>query len=128
MTYKEAMESFRRSANLSKLGNTAAAIAAANKTTAAIAAANNTGMTPSNRSVEKRASPQLPGTIFRISVPSGTALNFLNLVEMSSPGGMSFNIRLPFLSGLTTGGFRNPTLLGIMDAIKAAGGTIEVVN
>ncbi|MCX7709267.1 MAG: hypothetical protein N2484_05395 [Clostridia bacterium] len=69
--------------------------------------------------------PQLPGTVLRISIPPGAVINLLNLIEVTSPGGICLIIRLPFLGG-THPHFGN--LAGIMDAIRAAGGSVEVVK
>lgn len=68
--------------------------------------------------------PQLPGTILRISIPPGAVINLLNLIEVTSPGGICLIIRLPILGGACGGN----QLGGIMDAIRAAGGSVEVVS
>ncbi|WP_066636438.1 hypothetical protein [Desulfolucanica intricata] len=65
--------------------------------------------------------PQQPGTILRIFIPAGAVINILNLIELSSPSGICLIVRLPILGG-------NSGLSGIFDAIKQAGGTIEVVE
>lgn len=65
--------------------------------------------------------PPLPGSILRISIPPGAVINLLNLIEINSPGGVCLIVRLPLLGGV--GG-----LSTIMDTIKAAGGTVEVVQ
>lgn len=67
--------------------------------------------------------PQLPGTILRISIPPGAVINLLNLIEVTSPGGICLIIRLPIL-----GGTCGDSVAGIMDAIKAAGGNVEIVK
>ncbi|MCX7921475.1 MAG: hypothetical protein N3B21_05595 [Clostridia bacterium] len=67
--------------------------------------------------------PQLPGTVLRVFIPAGAVISLLNLVELSSPAGICVIIRLPFLGGKHSSG-----LLGIMDTIRAAGGSVEVVN
>ena len=64
--------------------------------------------------------PQLPGTILRINIPAGAVINLLNLIEISSPGGICLIIRLPLLAG-------NAGLNPIFTAIKEAGGTVEIV-
>jgi hypothetical protein len=69
--------------------------------------------------------PRLPGTVLRIFIPAGAAVNLLNLIELSSPGGICIILRFPFLSGLLPGEFKH--LAGIIDSIKRAGGTIEVL-
>ena len=67
------------------------------------------------------ACPQLPGTILRINIPAGAVINLLNLIEITSPAGICLIIRLPFLGGKVP-------YAGVLDAIKAAGGTVEIVN
>jgi hypothetical protein len=71
--------------------------------------------------------PQLPGTVLRIFIPAGAAINLLNFIELSSPGGICIILRLPFLSGLLPGEFSVKDLAGIFDSIKRAGGKIEVL-
>jgi len=65
--------------------------------------------------------PQLPGTILRINIPAGTVINLLNLIEIASPGGICLILRLPLLGGNNSG-----TLDTIVNAIKQAGGSIEI--
>jgi len=65
--------------------------------------------------------PQLPGTILRINIPAGTVINLLNLIEIASPGGICLILRLPLLGGNNGG-----TLDTIVNAIKQAGGSIEI--
>jgi hypothetical protein len=65
--------------------------------------------------------PQLPGTILRISIPPGAVINLLNIIELSSPGGICVVLRLPILGGF--GG-----LSTIIESIKEAGGSVEFVN
>lgn len=67
--------------------------------------------------------PQLPGTILRISIPAGAVINLLNLVEITSPSGICLIIRLPILAG-----GNNLNVANIANAIKQAGGNIEIVN
>ncbi|MBS4538426.1 hypothetical protein GOQ27_08110 [Clostridium sp. D2Q-11] len=62
--------------------------------------------------------PQLPGTVLRISIPPGAEINLLNLIELTSPGGICLIIRLPILGG-TLG------LDSIRNAIEEAGGSVE---
>lgn len=62
--------------------------------------------------------PQLPGTVLRINIPPGAVINLLNIIELSSPGGVCLIIRLPLLSG-------NLDLNSIVNSIKEAGGTVE---
>ena len=65
--------------------------------------------------------PQLPGTILRINIPAGATINLLNLLEITSPGGICLIVRIPLLGGNNNG----IGLAGIVDAIKKAGGTVE---
>jgi len=64
--------------------------------------------------------PQLPGTVLRIVIPPGAVINLLNLIELTSPGGICIIIRLPILGG-------NFNLASIMDTIQKAGGSVEIV-
>lgn len=72
--------------------------------------------------------PQLPGTVLRIFIPGGTEINLLNLIELSSPGGICIIVRLPFLGKSKPKSFSAGDLAGILDTIRQAGGSIEVVN
>jgi hypothetical protein len=65
---------------------------------------------------------QQPGTILRVFIPPGAVINLLNLIEISSPGGICLIIRIPLLGG--NGGL---SLDGIVNAIKQAGGTVEII-
>lgn len=67
--------------------------------------------------------PQLPGTVLRIFIPPGAVINLLNLIEISSPGGICLIIRIPLLAG----GGGALSLDSIVAAIKQAGGTVEFV-
>lgn len=89
---------------------------------------NETNKAAIDRSPAKHTPHQLPGTLLRISVPKGTTINIFNIIEVASPGGISVVVRLPLLSTLSTTGFKNPTLVGVMDAIRAAGGSVEILN
>lgn len=71
--------------------------------------------------------PQLPGTVLRINIPAGAAINVLNLFEIASPSGICFIIRLPFLSG-QCGGSYGPHVDNLLHAVRQAGGTVEFVN
>ncbi|MBB6215967.1 hypothetical protein HNQ80_002058 [Anaerosolibacter carboniphilus] len=62
--------------------------------------------------------PQLPGTIFRINIPAGAVINLLNLIEITSPGGICLIVRIPALGG-------GLCLNTLVNAIQQAGGTIE---
>jgi len=74
-----------------------------------------------NSNKTKDSCPQLPGTILRISIPAGAVINLLNLIEITSPSGICLIVRLPILQGGL--GFAN-----IVNAVKQAGGSIEIVN
>lgn len=62
--------------------------------------------------------PQLPGTVLRINIPAGAVINLLNIIELSSPGGVCLVIRLPLLGGALD-------LNSVVNAIQEAGGTVE---
>ncbi|MZP29834.1 hypothetical protein GTO91_08955 [Heliobacterium undosum] len=65
----------------------------------------------------------MPGTILRIFIPPGAVINLLNLIEVTSPGGICLIIRLPFLgSGATS------TMQSLIQQVQAAGGTVEFTN
>lgn len=123
MTYKEALESVANSWASSTKHNTDIVSVPGNKPAVA---KNATAAATGKHSTPRQP---LPGTVLRISVPEGTALNFLDFVEVVSPGGMGLLVRFPFLSGLTPGGISlNSAFSGILNAIKAAGGTIEFLS
>jgi hypothetical protein len=69
--------------------------------------------------------PEMPGTILRIYFPPGTEINLLNLLEVSSPGGICIIVRVPLLAGASD---LSLSLNSILDSIKKAGGRVEVVN
>ncbi len=78
------------------------------------------------------ACPQLPGTVLRIFIPPGAVINLLNIIEVTSPGGICLIVRLPILGGVLgtdgkcgKGGF---SIADIMTAVKNAGGNVEVVG
>jgi hypothetical protein len=79
-------------------------------------------------SADKRPKPepcsQLPGTVLRVFIPAGAVINLLNLIELTSPSGICVIIRLPFLGKLCANG---PDMAGLINSIKNAGGTVEVV-
>ena len=90
---------------------------------------------PSLRGIEladwdghKSPCPQLPGTILRIFIPAGAVINLLNLIELTSPSGICLILRLPFLGGDIKKCFSMPDLSRVLESVKNAGGTIEVVN
>lgn len=69
----------------------------------------------------REACPQKKGTILRIFIPAGAEINLLNLLEISSPGGICIIVRLPFLKKL----LGKNDLADLFEEIKRAGGTIE---
>lgn len=66
--------------------------------------------------------PQLPGTVLRIFIPAGAVINLLNILELTSPTGICLIVRIPLLEGNSSG------LQSLFDAIKQAGGRVEVSN
>lgn len=72
--------------------------------------------------------PQLPGTILRVFIPAGAVINFLNLIELTSPSGICLILRLPFLGGIPCDRHLGADLQGVMNSVKAAGGTVEFVD
>ena len=64
---------------------------------------------------------QLPGTLIRIFIPAGAVINLLNLIEIASPSGICLIVRIPLLAG-TSG------LQGILDTIRSAGGSVEILK
>jgi len=62
--------------------------------------------------------PELGGTILRIAIPPGFTINLLGLIELTSPSGICLIIRLPFIDS---------NVNGILDTIRKAGGTVEVL-
>jgi len=65
--------------------------------------------------------PRLPGTILRIFIPAGAVVNLLNVIEVSSPGGICLVVRLPILGKGIFAQWDN-----IISAIQQAGGNVEV--
>lgn len=82
--------------------------------------ANNNSLCTTQQS---QPCPQQPGTVLRVFIPAGAVINLLNLIELSSPGGICVIVRLPFLGGNQS----NTDLLGIFNSIRSAGGSVEVV-
>lgn len=80
-------------------------------------------------SAPKRASARMQGSVLRVSIPAGTGINFLNIVEFSSPDEINLVGKLPILGGLKAADRSlNSAISGWMNAIKALGGTIEILN
>ncbi|AQS59875.1 hypothetical protein [Desulforamulus ferrireducens] len=67
------------------------------------------------------ACPQLPGTLIRVFIPAGAAIN-LGLVEIASPSGICLIVRIPLLGGLDN------NFGGLMDSLRKAGAKVEVVS
>jgi len=74
--------------------------------------------------VTRDVCPQKKGTILRIFIPAGAEINLLNLLEISSPGGIYIIVRLPFLKRLFSGN----DIAELFEEIKRAGGRIEFVD
>lgn len=72
-----------------------------------------------------RPCPQLAGTILRIFIPAGAVINFLNLIELTSPSGICLILRLPFLGGVSS---THHDLEGLINSLRSAGGKIEFVK
>lgn len=70
---------------------------------------------------------QLPGTLLRLYIPAGATLNILNLLELTSPSGICFIIRLPFLGG-DAGGAGISDMDSLFDAVNRVGGRVEFVE
>ncbi|NLM10772.1 MAG: hypothetical protein GX213_08380, partial [Clostridiaceae bacterium] len=68
--------------------------------------------------------PQKRGTILRIFIPAGAEINVLNLLEISSPGGICIIVRLPFLKRFFSGN----DIADLFDEIKRAGGRIDFID
>lgn len=82
---------------------------------------NNGVESISNHGPNSSICPQLPGSVLRIFIPAGAVINLLNILELNSPGGICLIVRLPMLSG-------SFNFNQIFETIKAAGGTVEVVD
>lgn len=76
---------------------------------------------PNDGGDRREPCPQLPGTIIRVFIPAGAVINLLNLIEVTSPSGVCLIVRLPILGG-------NNALGTLINTVKEAGGTVEVVN
>ncbi|NLN65864.1 MAG: hypothetical protein GX144_10760 [Clostridiaceae bacterium] len=68
--------------------------------------------------------PQKKGTLLRIFIPAGAEINLLNLIEVSSPGGICIIVRLPFLEKHCG----NQAVGDLLDSIKRAGGRFEFAD
>ncbi|AGC67742.1 hypothetical protein Cst_c07370 [Thermoclostridium stercorarium subsp. stercorarium DSM 8532] len=76
------------------------------------------------RTLARNVCPQKEGTILRIFIPAGAEINLLNLLEISSPGGICIIVRLPFLKRF----FSGKDIAELFEEIKRAGGRIEFVD
>ena len=84
---------------------------------------SNNAVSPASKN--KSSCPQLPGTVLRIFIPAGAEINLLNILEVSSPSGICIIVRLPFLSCDHKNG---SGLLNLVNSIRNAGGTVEVLQ
>ena len=84
---------------------------------------SNNAVSPASKN--KSPCPQLPGTILRIFIPAGAEINLLNIIEVASPSGICIIVRLPFLCGDHKNGLG---LLGLVNSIRNAGGTVEILQ
>lgn len=66
--------------------------------------------------------PQLPGTLLRVFIPAGAVINLLGLLELTSPSGICLIVRIPLFNN------NGPSLNTIVDTIRQAGGTVEVIT
>lgn len=66
---------------------------------------------------KKHPCPQKPGTLLRIFIPAGAAINLANLIEVASPSGICLIVRIPLLS--------KNLVNSVVTAVKDAGGTVE---
>ncbi len=62
--------------------------------------------------------PSPPGTVLKVHIPAGAVINLLNLLEVTSPQGISLIVRVPLLAG-------SMGLQSLMTSIMSAGGTVQ---
>lgn len=74
---------------------------------------------------DRNECPQLPGTVFRIFIPAGAVINLLNILEVTTPAGICLIVRVPLFDGKFSG---KDNLNTILDSVKKAGGSVEIVN
>lgn|SRR5690554_3348408 len=79
------------------------------------------------RDKDKKACPQLPGTLIRVFIPAGAVINLLNLIEVTSPSGICLIVRIPLLGGIGNTDGKRFTLADIQEAVASVGGTVEVI-
>jgi hypothetical protein len=60
-----------------------------------------------------------PKTKFRVSFPPNDKIKLMNMMDVSAPGGLSIDFKLPFPMG-------EQGLNKLFESIKTAGGTVEV--
>jgi hypothetical protein len=88
--------------------------------------------TPNKKTAKKKCSTskhkcqKSKRTISRIYIPAGSTFNYLNLIEATTPSGISLIVRLPSLGGSTAGIPGNIGLSEVLDVFKAAGVTVEI--
>ena len=70
---------------------------------------------------QRGASYRKPKAGVKISLPPGDGIKLLNMAEVSSPGGVSIVLKLPF--PMSEG-----SLGKISESIKKVGGTVEIEN
>lgn len=76
--------------------------------------------------INENSCRQQCGTVFRINIPAGAAINILNLVELASPAGICLILRLPFLGGECKPPCHNYD--NVFDSIRRAGGSVEAID
>lgn len=64
--------------------------------------------------------PQLPGTIKRVFIPAGATINLLNIIELTSPGGICIILRSPILGSKLSHNHHHPHISkGIHDLVRS---------
>ncbi|MDP4094619.1 MAG: hypothetical protein Q8920_14835 [Bacillota bacterium] len=66
------------------------------------------------------------GTISRLYIPAGATFNYLNLIEVSSPSGVSLVVRIPFLGDSKGSAYQNIDLSDVLKMFRTAGVSVEV--
>lgn len=82
---------------------------------------NIAGYRPNHNHNHKDNCPKPCGTVLRICIPAGAVISILNLFEISSPNGINLIVRVPLLCG-------RAGLATIMETVKSAGGSVEVLD
>ena len=65
--------------------------------------------------------PSPPGTVLKVHIPAGAVINLLNLLEVTSPQGISLIVRVPLLGG-------SMGLQNMMASVIGAGGTVQQLS